>query len=190
VWIAALAALGALVAWPLGGWDTVELQSRVLPEYASDQVLHTHRFDIRVGDAWITADRHPAGYDAPDPLPGEPAQVYLVVRAEITNTTTEPARSSDLGGYLVPEPDGVDLSTGYVPVDYVLNADRTTLPELNPGLARDLLLVWTVPEGSIVPGDDLRIALSDGVPQKSTLGYGYLWILEPAGYAVRTVGER
>ncbi|MBX3194384.1 MAG: hypothetical protein KF727_04705 [Microbacteriaceae bacterium] len=190
VWIVAPVVLAALIAWPLGGWDTVELRSRVLPEYAANQVLHTHRFDVRVGEAWLTMDHHPAGYDAPDPLPGDPAEIYLVVRAEFTNTTAEPARASDLGGYLVPEIDGVNLSTGFVPIDYVLAADGTTLPELNPGLERELLLVWTIPRGSIEPGDELRIALFDGVPQKSTLGYGLLWILEPAGYAIRTVGER
>jgi len=189
-WILTPIALAALVAWPLGGWDTVTLVSRTLPEYASNQVLHTHRFDIRVDDAWLTEDRHPAGYDAPEPLDdADPPEIYLVVRAEITNTTSDAAGSSDLGGYLIPDIDGVDFDR-YSAIDYVLASDRTSLPELNPGVVRDMYLVWTIPEGALAPGDDLRIDLFDGVPHKSTLFYGLRWDFEPAGYALRNVDAR
>lgn len=176
-------ALAALIAWPLGGWDTVTLVSRTLPEYESNQVFHTHRFDIRVDDAWITTTQHPAGYEA------EPGEVYLVVRADITNTTQDVATSSDLNGYLRPQIDGEDIDE-YTGVSYVLSLDHTTLPEFNPGLIRDMQLVFTIPEGSVEAGDDLRIDLYDAVPQKSILFYGLRWDPVLAGYAIRNVDER
>jgi hypothetical protein len=184
VWIVVPIALAALIAWPLGGWDTVTLVSRTLPEYRSNQVLHTHRFDIRVDDAWLTTTEHPAGYGPP-----EPTEIYLVVSVEITNVTDDVATASDLGGYLIPLVDGVEADR-YTGVDYVLALDHTSLPELNPGLPRDLELVWTVPSDSIAAGDDLRIDLYDGVPAKSILFYGLRWDFVPAGYAIRNVDDR
>jgi hypothetical protein len=184
VWIVVPIALAALIAWPLGGWETATLVSRTIPEYRSNQVLHTHRFDVRVDSAWITTTRHPAGYGAP-----EPDEVYLVVRAEITNVTQDVATASDLNRYLVPLVDGVDLSEAS-PESYVLTIDRTTLPELNPGLSRDLQLVWTVPADALAAGEILRIEMYDGVPSKSSLFYGLRWDMVLAGYADRTVHER
>lgn len=176
-------ALAALIAWPLGGWDTVTLVSRTLPEYQSNQVFHSHRFDIRVDDAWITTTQHPLGYEA------EPGEVFLVIRADVTNTTRDVATSSDLGGYLRPQIEGQDIDE-YTGVTYLLTLDRTTLPELNPGLIRDMQLVFTIPEGSLEPGDDLRVDLYDAIPQKSILFYGYRWDPVLAGYAIRNVDER
>jgi hypothetical protein len=189
-WILGPVAVAALIAWPLGGWDTVTLVSRTLPEFASNQVLHTHRFDIRVDDAWLTTDEHPAGYGPPTPLvEGDPPLVYLVVRVEFTNVTRDVATSSELGGYLVPVIDGVDIDE-YSVSSFVLTDDHSSLPELNPGLVRDMQLVWTIPEGSVEAGDDLRIDLYDAVPQKSWLFYGLRWDFEPAGYAVRNLDAR
>jgi hypothetical protein len=184
LWIVVTAALAALVAWPLGGWDTVTLVSRTLPEYESNQVLHTHRFDIRVDDAWLTTTQHPAGYSEP-----EPGEVYLVVDVEFTNVTRDTATSSELSGYLEPVIGGEPLEAGFG-TDFVLADDGSTLPELNPALLRRMQLVWTIDANAVRPGDDLRIDLFDGVPAKSTLFYGLRWDFEPAGYAVRTVALR
>jgi hypothetical protein len=183
VWIVTPIALAALLAWPLGGWDTVTLVSRTLPEYESNQVLHAHRFDIRVDDAWLTTD-HPAGYGAP-----QPGEIYLVVRADFTNVTDDTATASELGDYLIPIVEGVEPHE-YNQMDYVLALDHTALPELNPGLPRELELVWTVPSDAISAGDDLRIDLYDGVPAKSILFYGLRWDFVPAGYAIRNVDAR
>ncbi|CAN5450614.1 hypothetical protein BH09ACT4_BH09ACT4_10880 [soil metagenome] len=183
LWIVVPIALAALVAWPLGGWDTATLVSRVLPEYASNQVMHTHRFDVRVDDAWVT-DQHPAGYgDADD------GEVYLVVRADFTNLTTEPATSSELDDYVVPllTAQPIDIFTDET---YVLVDDMTSLPELNPGLTRRLLLVWTVPDDAVHAGDDLRIDMFDGVPSKSLLFYGLRYDFVQVGYAIRSVSQR
>jgi hypothetical protein len=184
LWIPLPVALAALVAWPLGGWETVTLVSRTLPQFESNQVVHTHRFDIRVDDAWLTTAKHPAGYSEPDE-----GEIYLVIAVEVTNTTRDTATSSDLSDYLEPVIDGEPVDGGFG-VDYVLAADHTTLPEINPGLPRLMQLVWTIPTGDVAPGDDLRIDLFDGVPTKSTLFYGLRWDFEAAGYAIRTVDER
>lgn len=184
VWIVAPVLLAALIAWPLGGWDTVTLVSRTLPQFASNQTLHGHRFDIRIDDAWVS-DVHPA-YGAADP---DDHEQYLIVTATVTNTTRDVATSSDLREYIAPQVPGVDL-TGFGSLDYVLAADASTLPELNPGLPRDLELVYTVPAGTVKPGDDLRIDLSDALSRQSFLSYGLFWDYFPAGYAIRNVGQR
>src|SRR5690606_8346067 len=50
--VLALAA-GALVAIPLGGWDTVELESAVVPTMeAGETYLGTH-YSVRLEEAWV-----------------------------------------------------------------------------------------------------------------------------------------
>lgn len=187
LWIIVPVALAALVAWPLGGWDTVTLTSRTLPAYLSNQTFHTHRFDLRVDDAWLTADGHPAGYSAPQPPDlAHPPEIYLVVRVDATNVTDDAASSADLDGYLAPVIDGEELDS-YSRPSYVLVSDRTTLPELNPGVKRELFLVWTIAQGSVEEGDDLRIDLYDATPHVASVFYGLRWDFEEAGYAVRNV---
>jgi len=184
VWILGPLAAAALLAWPLGGWDTVRLQSRELPQLEPGDVLTTHRFAIEVGDAWLTRTGHPAGYSEP-----EPGEVYLVVPVRVENLTSDPASAAEFGGYLEPAVDGLDHD-GWVPVDYVLAADGTVSPELNPGLARDLRLVWTVRSAVLSSGDELRIDLFDAVPHKSLLAYGLRWDFEPAATLITRVVER
>ena len=179
--IIAPVALAALVAWPLGGWDTVTLVSRTLPEYASNQTLDGHRFDIRVDDAWVT-DVHPVY----GPREGEQ---YLVVAVEATNVTTDAATSSDFDDYILPVIDGVDPDDLRRPTTS-LALDHSALPELNPGLSRDLELVYTLEPGTVTPGDDLRIDLFDALPRNSFIGYGLAWDLFPAAYAIRNVDAR
>lgn len=181
LWIAVPVALAALVAWPLGGWDTVTLVSRTLPEYASNQTLEGHRFDIRIDDAWVT-DVHPAW----GPADGEQ---YLIVSTEITNVTHDAAGASDLRGYVAPLVRGLDPDAFGV-LDYVLAVDKTTLPELNPGLPRDVWLVYTIRSGAVQAGDELRIDLYDAIPRKAFLYRGLAWDQFLAAYAIRTVDER
>jgi hypothetical protein len=181
LWIVVPVALAALIAWPLGGWDTVTLVSRTLPELDSNQTLQGHRFDIRIDDAWVT-DVHPVY----GPADGEQ---YLIVSTEITNTTRDIAHSSDLEGYIEPRLHGVDLDAFGV-LSYVLATDDTSLPELNPGLSRDIELVYTLAPGAVKPGTDLRIDLYDAVPRKAFLFYGLAWDQFQAAYAIRNVNQR
>jgi hypothetical protein len=184
VWIIVPIAFAALLAWPLGGWDTVKLVSRTLPEYDSGQVLHGHRLDIAIGDAWLT-DTHPV-YGPPDEGDDEE---YLVVEITVTNVTREYATSSVLRDYIAPEVDGLDTSS-FSTMDTVLTLDDSTLPEFNPGLSRDLELVYTITPGALTAGDDLRIDLNDAKSRASFIGYGQVWDTFPAGYAIRAVGQR
>jgi hypothetical protein len=75
-------------------------------------------------------------------------------------------------------------------LDYVLALDDSTLPELNPGLPRDLLLVYTITPGLVTEGSELRVELSDALPRESFLSYGTVWDPFPAGYAVRKVDRK
>jgi hypothetical protein len=182
-WIAGPVALAALIAWPLGGWDTVDLVSREIPEYASNETLHGHRFDIRVDDVWLT-DEHPAGYSTPP----EPGNVFFIVRAEVTNVTDVAEHSSSLGNYIVPSVSGADeFGSGM----YVLVADHTTLPELNPGLPRLIDIVWEIPARDVAPGADQRIEVYDALPRdNSFVFFGRVWDEFLAGIAERNVSER
>jgi hypothetical protein len=112
-----------------------------------------------------------------------------VVAVEVTNTTRDAARASDLRGYLQPQIEGFDPDAFGVR-DYVLATDDTSLPELNPGLVRDLELVYTIPPGSVRAGQDLRIDLYDAIPRKAFLYRGLAWDQFLAAYAVRNVDAR
>ena len=180
-WIAVPLALAALVAWPLGGWDTVTLVSREVPGFASNQTLHGHRFDLRVDDAWLT-DEHPAGYGAP-----EDGNVFLIVRAEVTNVSDLGESASALEDYIVPPvPGGGDFGTS----QFVLATDHTTLPVVNPGLPTLLDILYEIPDDAVAPGDDLAIEMYDSLPRRSFVYSGIVWDEFLAGTAVRTVDRR
>lgn len=176
--IAVVVALAALVAWPLGGWDTVTLTSRVIPTYDEGETLEGHRFDIALGDLRLS-DTHPAGYDA-----GED-ETYLILTVEVVNVSTETTGPAPLDGLVVADDPRLDGVSG----SYYLAVDGTGSPELNPGLPRELEAVWTVDPGLFADGDSLHFRLRDSIPRKALLYTGTAWSdYFEAGVADRVVG--
>lgn len=177
VWIGAVAAVAGLIAWPLGGWDTVELQSTKIPDAAAGQVVKGHQFSVALDSAEIT-DVNPNGFEEP-PAGWE----YLVLTVEVTNETAKTELSGDLGdnyfgvvtldeGALGWGSTALDSSGYDARADPYLVSDGTFLPDLQPRLPTELVLSFEVPVGQWTPGDELTIGIVDRFPYDCSFDIG------------------
>jgi hypothetical protein len=177
VWIGAAAALGGLIALPLGGWETVELQSAKTPQVVPGELVDGQQFAVRVDAAELTGV-HPDGFSEPDP-----GWEYLVLTLRVTNMTAETELSLYLGDTysgIVTLDDGVlgwgstmTDDDGYeVRADVYLSSDETFNPDLQPRLEAPVRLVFPVPAGTWSVGDPLVIGVVDRTPFQRTLGTG------------------
>jgi hypothetical protein len=177
VWIAAVAAIGALIAWPLGGWDTVELESTKIPVAQPGETIPGHEFSVSIDSAELTSV-HPDGFSEL-----EPGWAWLRLELTVVNETDITAFSSDLGsdyegvvtldhgvaGYGTTARDSEDrLATG---APYLIS-DGTYLPGLQPALPTRLALIFEVPDGTWTVGDELTVGIIDRTAYESTLGTG------------------
>jgi hypothetical protein len=181
-WIFGVIAAAGLIAWPLGGWDTVRVVSKEIPTFAEGEVFHGHRFDVTVNDVHLTK-QDPAGYsDADD------GEIFLIARVEVMNVWHEPSDVSALVRYnLLLENGKFDHP---FPPTVVLVADGTTGPELNQGLSRTVDLVWTISDTAVEPGDTVTFQLYDSVPRAALVFYGTSWVdLVEVGTAKREVAQ-
>lgn len=171
--IVGVAAVGGVVAIPLGGWDTVQLQSRVVPEQPIGQPLAGHRFSTAIDDIYLT-DLSPDGYtEAPT------ATTFLVVVATIENLTAEPeyaGSSSTFPPFVVPGLSTVDDAPDGDEVSTLLARDGSFSPTLNPGVPDTVLYVFPVWRTRIQGGDELRIGLTDAIPDEAELYEGTRWL--------------
>lgn len=180
VWIGIAAVAGGLIALPLGGWDTVVLESTKIPEVRAGTLVEGQQYSVEV-DAVEVTGVHPDGFSEPDP-----GWEYLILTAAVTNMTAETQLSLYLGdntfgivtiddgvvgyGSTLIGPDGYEVSG-----DSYLVADDTFLPDLQPRLASPMIIVWPVPAGTWSEGDRLTVGIVDRSPYQQTLstGIGY-----------------
>jgi hypothetical protein len=177
VWIGAVAAVGALVAWPLGGWDTVELVSTRIPQVEPGTRVAGNQFSVTVEAVELT-EVHPDGFTEP-----EPGWEFLIMDVSLVNETDATELSLYTGdasfGSLTVD-DGVlgwgttmqDVSGYVIDPDIYLRADGTFLPDLQPGLEAPLLMVWQVPVGTFIAGNQMTVGVVDRTPYQRTLGVG------------------
>ena len=177
VWIGAVAVIAGLIAWPLGGWDTVELQSTKLPVVQPGELVEGTQYSVSVESAELTTV-HPDGFSEV-----EPGWMWLRLELVVTNETNRTAFSSDLGsdykgvvtvddgavGYGTEStgPEG-RLATG---APYLVS-DGTYLPGLQPALPTRVELSFDVREGTWAVGDELTVGIVDRTPYESTLETG------------------
>jgi hypothetical protein len=177
VWIGAVAVVAGLVAWPLGGWDTVHLQSRRLPLVKPGELVPGHQFSVRVESAELTSV-HPDGFSEL-----EPGWIWFALELEVTNETDITEFSSDLGDeyFGVVTVDDAVVGWGTTATDYDGNLERGDpylvsdgkyLPDLQPALPTRVILIFDVPEDTWQVGDELEVSIVDRTPFESTLGTG------------------
>ena len=180
VWIGAAAAIAGLVAWPLGGWDTVQLQSTKIPDVAAGQVVPGTMFDATVTSLEVT-NVHPDGFSEP-----KEGWEYLILTATLDNDTRKTQDSVFLGGSGASPFTIDDGALGYgtttldsggyeVSGDIYLVDDGTLNPDLQPGVPAPLIMVWEVPVGQWAAGDDVTVGVIDRVPHACTLSVGTCW---------------
>jgi hypothetical protein len=170
--IVAVAAVGGLVAIPLGGWDTVDLVSDDIPEQPLGQPYVGAQWTIAIDDLYLS-DTHPDGFTELDP-----GQVVLVVVATMENMRDEPAypiSGSALYPFTIP---GVVVLDELVDVDYqvYLARDESFGPLLNPGVPDTVEFFFTVPVSQFHGGDELRIGIPDGTAEEADLFEGTRWV--------------
>lgn len=177
VWIGVVAVAGGLVAVPLGGWDTVVLESTKIPEVAPGELVPGHQFSVSVEAAELTSV-HPDGFSEL-----EPGWTWFALELEVTNETDITESSSKLGdeyfgvvtvddavvgwGSTATDSDG-NLERG----DPYLVSDGTYLPDLQPALPTRLILIFDVPEDTWQVGDELTIGIVDRTAYESVLSTG------------------
>jgi hypothetical protein len=179
IWIFGAIAATALIAWPLGGWDTVKVVSKELPSYAEGQTFHGHRFDVAIGEVRLSA-QDPRGAD---PKAGE---IFLIADVDVTNVWHEPTEAGTLTfDNLKLENEKFDGKLG---PSVVLADDATYNPELNMGLKRSIQIVWTISDSALKTGDTVRFQLYDSVPRAGFVVHGTSWAdLFEAATAERTI---
>lgn len=173
--IVGVAAAGGLVAIPLGGWDTVQLQSRVVPEQPIGQPLEGHRFTTAIDDIYLT-DLSPDGYTE-----AEIGTTFLVVVATLENMTAEPElpmSGSSFPPFVVPGVYTVDEPPGISDVSTYLARDDTYGVLLNPRVPDTVIYVFTVWRTLVQGGDELRIGITDATPDEAELYQGTRWLNE------------
>jgi len=171
--IVAVATVGGVVAIPLGGWDTVQLQSRVLPEQPIGQPLEGHRFTTAIDDIYLT-DTHPDGYTVP-----AIGTTFLVVVATLENETDAP--EIPFGGtafppFVVPGVFTIDDTLGFTDYDAYRLRDGSYGSTMVPGVPDTVMFVFPVWRTLVQDGDELRIGLTDAFPEDADLYEGTRWV--------------
>ncbi|MFT4284701.1 MAG: hypothetical protein QM598_07710 [Protaetiibacter sp.] len=157
---------GALVAIPLGGWDTVSLQSAVVPELPPGESYHGRHFSVSVEDVWV-GDTLPDDYEEP-----EEGMTFVVVRAVVRNEWREAdTRSDELLTF-----DALDaLPRLDRSASVRIAADGTFTSVLPPGVETEVLMRWEVPLGSVGVGEPIVFGVVDGRPDRAVLYSGTAW---------------
>lgn len=181
VWVGVAALAGGMIAWPLGGWDTVELESTKIPVFEPGEVVPGQQYSVQVDSAEVT-DVHPDGYSEP-----EPGWEYLIMRIVVTNETDQTQLSGNLGaaysGVVTVDDGAVGWGTTTLgPNDYevradpYLIADGTFLPGLQPRLPAPIELVWEVRVGTFESGDEITVGVVDRTPYDSIVSTGTTYL--------------
>lgn len=157
---------GALIAIPLGGWDTVDLESAAVPELPLGEEYRGRHYSVRIEGAWV-GDTLPDAFDEPDE-----GMTFVVVRAALRNEWREPdsAARSVITFDALEQLDRVDRSA-LVRVA----ADGVYPSSLSPGVETEVLLRWEVPVGTVAAGEPLVLGIVDGRPDRAILYSGTAW---------------
>jgi hypothetical protein len=173
--VAGVLAIAGVAAIPLGGWDTVQLESAVIPEQAVGDTFVGNRLAVSIDDLYLTDD-FPDDYTET-----EPGESFLVVVATMEALTAEPESPLSIGPpnpLAIDELMSIDERPDYSDLTVFLERDATFEPVLNPGVPDTLLFVFTVPSGRYSDGDVVRIGLTDATPEQADIIEGTRWIDE------------
>lgn len=170
---AGVVGVAALVAIPLGGWDSVELQSAVIPEHPVGEPYRGHRVSTAIDEVYLT-DEHPDGFTE-----REPGEEFLIVVATLENVTAEPQYPfGDRGFYAFTVPGLYGLGDTVELADYWVRLvrDGTTGTRLSPGVPDTVQFVFRVDVGQFEPGDEVAIGLTDADPEEADIYDGTRWV--------------
>jgi hypothetical protein len=171
IWIASGAAVAALIAWPLGGWDTVALQTKIVPVVEPGEIVTGQQYALSVDGLELT-DINPDGYTEP-----EVGETFLIAHVTVEIQSDTAANAGSIGS-ASNSPLAVGTVAGFgtdVRGDVRLASDGTISPNLQPGLPAELIVVWTVPTASIEAGDEVDVRIIDRTLTENFLTLGTTW---------------
>jgi len=157
---------GAVVAIPLGGWDTVELETAVVPELGVGELYEGRHYSVRLEEAWV-GDVMPSEYDVPDE-----GMTFVVVRATLRNEWREP---DSAGTRLLTFAALEELPSVERRASIRIASDGVYSGVLPPGVDMPVLLIWEVPAGSVRAGEPISFGVTDGRPDRAVLYSGTAW---------------
>lgn len=163
--VVAVLAIGALVAWPLGGWDTVDRHDAVVPEHPLGEPFAGQHFTTTVHGAW-TGVEHPNGISEPSE-----GMQYLFVVADVRNEWIASDSAAVRLLAFTRETAELDVDTPRVQIV----SDGTSGLVLPPGVTTRLRFTWEVPTGTFAPGDRLVLGIVDGPPSRAVLSNDVFW---------------
>lgn len=181
-------AIGGLVAIPLGGWDTVQLQSAVLPEQPIGQPYVGERLSTAIDDVYLTRE-HPNGYEEL-----EPGEIFLVVVATMENMRDEPQDPLGAGRfYSFTVPGVIELDGQIDLADYWdrLARDGSTGFSLARGIPETVVFVFRISDDLFAEGEEVRIGITDARAERADIIEGVRWANQHVAVEVPVViGER
>jgi hypothetical protein len=170
---AGVVALAGVVAIPLGGWDTVVLESSVVPEQPVGEVYVGSRVSVSIDDLYLT-DTHPDGFSEV-----EPGETFLVLVATMASETDEPEYpigSPSFYPFTIPGVMELEESLDLSSYSTFLERDGSFGPVAIPGLADTMLFVFTVPSSLFEDGEVVRIGVIDATPEEADIIEGTRWV--------------
>jgi hypothetical protein len=166
-------AVGGVVAIPLGGWDTVELQSEIVPEWEAGEPYAGTRLITAIDDLYLT-DFSPDGYSE-----AEPGETFLVVVVTMEAAMSEPQLpliGRSFPPFVIPGVIDIDRDLDFSAYTIVLKRDGTYGPELNPGVPDTLLFAFTVRESQFEGGDEVPVGIVDADAEDADIYEGTRWV--------------
>lgn len=171
--VAGVLLAAGLVAIPLGGWDTVQLQSRVVPSHPVGEAFAGHRVATSIDGVYLTDD-------PPDEYTErEPGMTYLVVVTTMENVTKEPELpiwSSDFHPFTIPGVIELGEPLGWDDYEVFLERDLTSNPWLLPGVPEELRVYFPVRTTAFAVGDEIAVGITDADPEEADLYVGTRWV--------------
>ena len=176
--------VGGLVAIPLGGWDTVQLRSAVLPEHPIGQPYDGHRVSTAIDDIYLL-DEHPDGYT--EAGPGETFLVVIATMEAMTDEPKIPLGSKGFYAFTVPGLFGLEDRLDFSDYWVRLVRDDTNGATLSPGVPDTVMFVFLAPDDLFEEGDEIAIGLTEARPESADLYTGTRWAAPHVAVEVHAV---
>lgn|GEM_PF-7039912 len=162
--IIVLLGAGAGVAALFGGWDTVEISRDVVPEVVPGTDIDAAPFTVTIDDVWLSGVG-PTGFSEPS----EEGDVFLVVRARVTNRDDSSLSAVTFDEHLVrfARQDELDRYDQYA--TFRRADDLTGSVQLSSGVEVPLLVSWEIPGTWYQAGDVLPLQVHESATRRSSL---------------------
>lgn len=162
--IVVLVGVAALVAWPLGGWQTVSLSRDRVEQVAAGEPFDAAPYRVEVHAVTISPVG-PSGYGEPS----NAGDVFLTVEATLESSWNRPLDLYTFDDSLV-RFDRLDELDDYDDIPEIRRADDLTGGvQTGPGVGVPVLFTWEVPGEWYGEGDEIVVTVTAHRSRTSSL---------------------